>query len=105
MAPALRLRHGSGKTLQVPLELWQAPAAQRSSAVFAGHPRPPGEPMKLIAPLALALAAGTLAAPAMAQFQKPEDAIKYRKAALTVMATHFGRVGAMANGRVPFDAK
>lgn len=61
--------------------------------------------MKLIAPLALALAAGTLAAPAMAQFQKPEDAIKYRKAALTVMATHFGRVGAMANGRVPFDAK
>lgn len=61
--------------------------------------------MKMIAPLALALAAGTLAAPAMAQFQKPEDAIKYRKAALTVMATHFSRVGAMANGRVPFDAK
>lgn len=61
--------------------------------------------MKMIAPLALALAAGTLAAPAMAQFQKPEDAIKYRKAAFTVMATHFSRVGAMANGRVPFDAK
>jgi cytochrome c556 len=61
--------------------------------------------MKMIAPLALALAAGTLAAPAMAQFQKPEDAIKYRKAALTVMATHFSRVGAMANGRAPFDAK
>lgn len=61
--------------------------------------------MKLIAPLALAIAAGTLASPAMAQFQKPEDAIKYRKAAFTVMATHFSRVGAMASGRVPFDAK
>ncbi len=41
----------------------------------------------------------------MAQFQKPEDAVKYRQSALSVMATHFGRVGAMANGRVPFDAK
>lgn len=45
------------------------------------------------------------AAPAMAQFQKPEDAIKYRKASFTVMAAHFSRIGAMANGRVPFDAK
>lgn len=43
--------------------------------------------------------------PASAQFAKPEDAIKYRKAAFTVLATHFGRVAAMANGRVPFDAK
>jgi cytochrome c556 len=41
----------------------------------------------------------------MAQFQKPEDAIKYRKAAMTVMSAHVGRIGAMANGRVPFDAK
>lgn len=44
------------------------------------------------------------ALPASAQFQKPEDAVKYRKAAFTVMATHFGRIGAMAQGRVPFDA-
>jgi cytochrome c556 len=53
-----------------------------------------------------ALAAITLsvALPAAAQFAKPEDAIKYRKAALTVMAAHFGRIGAMVNGRVPFDA-
>ena len=42
---------------------------------------------------------------AAAQFQKPEDAIKYRQSALTVMANHLGRVGAMAQGRVPFDAK
>lgn len=46
-----------------------------------------------------------LALPAAAQFAKPEDAIKYRKAAFTVLGTHFGRVAAMANGRVPFDAK
>ena len=47
----------------------------------------------------------TLALPAQAQFAKPEDAIKYRKASFTVMAAHFGRLGAMANGRVPYDAK
>ncbi len=42
---------------------------------------------------------------ASAQFAKPEDATKYRKAALSVMGTHFGRLGAMAQGKVPFDAK
>lgn len=61
--------------------------------------------MQKIAPLVLALAASALSAPAMAQFQKPEDAIKYRKASFTVLAAHFGRVGAMANGRMPFDAR
>lgn len=61
--------------------------------------------MKIAVPLALVLAFGTLSAPAFAQFQKPEDAVKYRKAALTVMANHFSRIGAMANGRAPFDAK
>ncbi|NRT56481.1 c-type cytochrome [Sphaerotilus uruguayifluvii] len=56
--------------------------------------------------LVLCTATGLLAAlPASAQFQKPEDAIKYRKAAFTVMANHFGRIGAMANGKAPFDAK
>src|SRR3954465_3696010 len=52
-----------------------------------------------------AIVGAGVAMPAAAQFAKPEDAIKYRKAAFTVMATHFGRVAAMANGRVPFDAK
>jgi cytochrome c556 len=61
--------------------------------------------MKAIASFVLAAAAVTLAAPASAQFAKPEDAVKYRKSAMTIMATHFGRVAAMANGRVPFDAK
>ena len=53
---------------------------------------------------ALAVAAFATTLPAAAQFQKPEDAVKYRKAAFTVMGAHFGRLGAMAQGRVPFDA-
>jgi cytochrome c556 len=56
--------------------------------------------------MAAALVAGLAAAlPAAAQFQKPEDAIKYRQGAFTVMAAHFGRVAGMAQGRVPYDAK
>jgi cytochrome c556 len=56
--------------------------------------------------LALCACAGLLAAlPASAQFQKPEDAIKYRKAAFTLVGTHFSRIGAMVNGKAPFDAK
>lgn len=56
--------------------------------------------------LALVAFAGLATAlPAAAQFAKPEDAIKYRRAGMTMMAAHFGRVAAMANGRVPFDAK
>ena len=46
-----------------------------------------------------------MALPAQAQFAKPEDAIKYRKASFTVMSSHFGRLGAMASGRAPYDAK
>ena len=52
-----------------------------------------------------ALLGASIALPAAAQFAKPEDAIKYRKAAFTVMAAHFGRVAGMANGKIPFDAK
>ena len=44
------------------------------------------------------------ALPAAAQFQKPEDAVKYRKSAFQVMSAHFGRIGAMVNGKAPFDA-
>lgn len=61
--------------------------------------------MKFAAPLAAAIAL-VLAAGASAQsFQKPEDAIKYRRSAFTVLGTHFGALGAMANGRAPFDAQ
>lgn len=55
--------------------------------------------------VAAAVAGLASALPAAAQWQKPEDAIKYRQSAFTVMANHFGRIGAMAQGRVPFDAK
>jgi cytochrome c556 len=61
--------------------------------------------VKTILSFALAAAAVTLSVPAAAQFAKPEDAIKYRKAVMTIQGTHVGRLGAMANGRVPFDPK
>lgn len=60
--------------------------------------------MKRLVLAAAAVAGLATALPAAAQFQKPEDAIKYRKAAFTLMANHFGRVAAMASGRAPFDA-
>jgi cytochrome c556 len=61
--------------------------------------------MKTISILVLAGAAISFSGVASAQFAKPEDAIKYRKSALFVMQQHFARVGAMASGRAPFDAK
>ena len=62
--------------------------------------------MRLPATFAATAAALLLATGASAQsFQKPEDAIKYRRSAMTVMAVHFGVLGAMANNRAPFDAQ
>ena len=61
--------------------------------------------MKYTTSCASALLMLAMGLPAQAQFAKPEDAIKYRKASFTVMAAHFGRLGAMANGRAPYDAK
>jgi cytochrome c556 len=55
--------------------------------------------------VAAGLAGLLTSTPAAAQFAKPEDAIRYRRAGMTMMAAHLGRVAAMANGRVPFDAK
>ncbi|WP_438999496.1 c-type cytochrome [Variovorax beijingensis] len=57
-----------------------------------------------LASFALAAACAAISLPAAAQFAKPEDAIKYRQSALFVMGQHFSRVGAMANGRIPYDA-
>lgn len=63
-------------------------------------------PCSRLLPLLAALSATLLmSAPASAQFQKPEDAIKYRQGAFTVMAAHVSRLGAMAQGKAPFDAK
>lgn len=56
--------------------------------------------------LAAACSALCLSAlPAAAQFAKAEDAIGYRQAAYTLMATHFGRIGAMVQGKAPWDAQ
>ena len=47
----------------------------------------------------LAISAGV----AFAQFQKPEDAIKYRQSAFTVMANSFGKIGAVVKGEAPYN--
>jgi cytochrome c556 len=90
--------------MQVPRELIrQTPVSMVALAnLFTNQEK---KPMKIAASLAIAAAALALAAPASAQFAKPEDAIKYRQSALFVMAQHFGRIGAMVNGRAPYDAK
>jgi cytochrome c556 len=59
----------------------------------------------ILGPAALGLVTALTALPAAAQFQKPEQAIKYRQSAMSLQNTHVGRLFAMANGRVPFDAK
>ncbi len=61
--------------------------------------------MKKVSILIAAAALISFSGAASAQFAKPEDAIKYRKNALFVMQQHYARVGAMASGRAPFDAK
>lgn len=55
--------------------------------------------------IATALAGLVTSLPATAQWQKPEDAVKYRQSAMALQSNHMGRLFAMANGRVPFDAK
>jgi cytochrome c556 len=61
--------------------------------------------MKSSSLFVLAATVVAFSAPACAQFAKPEDAVKYRKSALFVMQQNFGRLGAMATGKAPFDAK
>jgi len=40
---------------------------------------------------------------AYAQFQKPEDAIKYRQSVYTVMANSFGKISAVVKGEAPYN--
>jgi cytochrome c556 len=54
---------------------------------------------------ALAAAATLASGHAAAQFKDAKDAIEYRQGAMHVLGNHFGRVGAMVNNKVPFDAK
>jgi len=54
---------------------------------------------------ACALGALLAAGPAAAQFKDAHEAVEYRHGAFHIMGTHFSRLGAMVNGKVPFDAK
>lgn len=45
--------------------------------------------------------AGVIAWPATAQYAKPEDAVKYRKAAFTVLNSHMGRIFAQLKSPTP----
>ena len=53
--------------------------------------------------LVVAVASTVITGVALAQFAKPEAAIKYRQSALTIMGTHFARIGAVAKGEVPYN--
>jgi len=55
--------------------------------------------------LGLFLSIGLVLSASAQQFSKPEDAIKYRKSALFVIGTQFSQIGAMVQGKVPYDAK
>ena len=55
----------------------------------------------ILASTATVLAIGTSVA--FAQFQKPEDAIKYRQSVFTVMGNSFGKISAVVKGEVPYN--
>lgn len=59
--------------------------------------------LKLIAISTVVAATALTATIVNAQFAKPEAAVKYRKAAFTVMGTHFARIGAVVKGEAPFN--
>ncbi|GAB4470496.1 MAG: cytochrome c [Burkholderiaceae bacterium] len=50
---------------------------------------------------ALVAAAFAVAAPASAQFAKPEDAVKYRQSAMALIGNHMGRINAQLKSGNP----
>jgi cytochrome c556 len=58
---------------------------------------------RIIKTVAVVVIFGILIGAAYAQFAKSEDAIKYRKAVMTIIVQHFGRMGAMVKGEVPYN--
>jgi cytochrome c556 len=60
--------------------------------------------MKHLLLVAVAAAGFATTLPAAAQFRNIDDAVKYRKAAFTLMGNHFNRIGAMVKGNAPYDA-
>ncbi|WP_114639018.1 c-type cytochrome [Polynucleobacter necessarius] len=55
---------------------------------------------KIVFGVVICLAFGTFA---FAQFQKPEDAIKYRQSVFTVMSNSMGKIGAVVKGEAPYN--
>jgi cytochrome c556 len=51
---------------------------------------------------AVAAVAMLASTPAAAQFAKPEDAVKYRQSAFSLMGAHFSRIGAVVKGEAPY---
>lgn len=48
-----------------------------------------------------ALVTAVIALPVAAQYAKPEDAVKYRQAALTVLGSHMGRINEQLKSSTP----
>jgi len=46
---------------------------------------------------------GLSAGAAFGQFAKTEDAVKYRQSVMSVIGTHFTRMGAVVKGEAPYD--
>ena len=59
--------------------------------------------MKLQKIVFCATAALAISTFAYAQFQKPEDAIKYRQSVFTVMSNSMGKIGAVVKGEAPYS--
>jgi cytochrome c556 len=57
--------------------------------------------VKFSAVAACLAATAAIAWPVAAQFNKPEDAVKYRQAALTVLGNHMGRINAQLKSPTP----
>ncbi|ABP33694.1 c-type cytochrome [Polynucleobacter asymbioticus] len=51
------------------------------------------------AAIALTISASTT----FAQFQNADKAVEYRESVMTVIGTHFGRIGAVVKGDVPYN--
>jgi cytochrome c556 len=59
--------------------------------------------LKTLIVLVVLVGFGVLIGAASAQFSRPEDAIKYRKSVMFVMAQHFSRLGSMVKGSKPYN--
>jgi cytochrome c556 len=56
--------------------------------------------LKVVICASILLVVGSLA---FAGFAKPEDAIRYRQAVMTVLGQHFGNIVAVLQGQAPYD--